>query len=112
MVGKLISAATLDFCRIPYMNNSDQILADEVKVFLRKFDLWDQMIDWNRDLQLQDIFIHVESNPVDGVTAIDTLYSSFPKPETGRLLKMERGMSMHEVISRILLEHYMALEMD
>ena len=105
-------AVILEVARMPCMNKSDKILAGEVKEFLQKFDLWDRMIDWGRDIQLQDLYIHVESNPVDGITSIDTKYSAFPKPETGRLLKMERGKTMPEVIGRILLEHYTAMVMD
>lgn len=98
--------------RESHKNKLPPNLNGEVKEFLEKFDLMDQCIDWGRDLKLQDLYIHVEVNPRDGVTAIDTRYRSFPKPETGKLLKMERGTTVTEVIARILLEHYVAMLMD
>lgn len=91
---------------------SDKAVAQGVESLIKKFDLYDKMIDWHRDLHLQDIYLHIETTPMDGVVSVDTLYSSFPKPATGKLLKFERGSKAKDVLLHLLLEHYSALGFD
>lgn len=91
---------------------SDQKLAAGIEGLMQRFDLYDKMIDWNTDLMLQDIYLHIETTPMDGVVSVDTLYSSFPKPATGKLLKFERGSKAKDVLLHLLLEHYLALGFD
>lgn len=82
-------------------------LAEQITEFCTKHDVYGRLYIWERDLQLQDLYIEYESNLKDGVTSFDVVFSKPPFPEEGKkYIEVEQGSTPAHMVSLILLQHF------